>query len=99
MPITEAPVKTSLEIEAKITDSMGIDRVNLYYKIQTDKNYTKVEMKGGAGNANSRTYSARIPAFDMPVAIDYYIEAFDVSANLRTAPDQWVNTALRAFIR
>ncbi|MEK7398842.1 MAG: hypothetical protein AAB116_18065, partial [Candidatus Poribacteria bacterium] len=95
-PIAEVPVKTSPLIEAKVTDAVGIGKVNLYYKIQADKIWTKVEMKGGAGNANSslvppsngktETFTANIPAFETPAILEYYIEAFDVSSNLRTAP-------------
>ena len=85
-PITEIPVKTSPLIEAKITDAVGIDRVNLYYKVQADKSYIKVEMKADTSNLTSRVYSANIPAFDKPIIVEYYIEAFDVSSNIRTAP-------------
>ncbi len=85
-PITEIPVKVSPLIEAKVTDAVGIEKVNMYYKVQSDKSFIKVEMKADTTNPTTRFYSANIPAFEKPTIVEYYIEAFDVSSNIRTSP-------------
>ncbi|HGJ65804.1 TPA: hypothetical protein ENS27_10485, partial [bacterium] len=85
-PILEISVKNSPKMTAKVTDTVGVDRVNLNYKIQSDRNYTKVSMTLDSGDNKSGIYSASIPAMDVPTAMDYYIEAYDTSSNLKTAP-------------
>lgn len=94
-PILEISVKNSPKMTAKVTDAVGVDRVNLNYKLQSEKNYTKVSMKLDSGNALSGVYSASIPALDIPNAMDYYIEAYDTSSNLRTSP---INGSKQPFV-
>jgi photosystem II stability/assembly factor-like uncharacterized protein len=86
-PIAEISVKISPKITAKINDVVGIDRVYLYYKLQSERNYTKVDMTAETGStATAGVYSASIPALDLPDIMNYYIEAYDTSSNLRTSP-------------
>ena len=85
--IAEISVKNVPKITAKITDAVGVDHVSLYYKPQLEKNYTKVDMTAETGSTSTDgTYFASIPALDLPGAIEYYIEAIDTSANMRTSP-------------
>jgi photosystem II stability/assembly factor-like uncharacterized protein len=86
-PIAEISVKTPLKITAKITDAVGIDRVYLYYKPRLESNYTRADMTAETGStANAGVYTATIPALDLPDIMNYYIEAYDTSSNLRLSP-------------
>jgi len=83
-PVREAPVKSSPEITAKVTDAVKVERVSLFHKIRDDRYFTKIDMTAAATPGE---YTASIPALDQPGIVEYYVEAVDSSSNSRTYPE------------
>jgi hypothetical protein len=74
-------IPTSVTITADITDSSGITRAVLWYRVGTDETYMSVDMDQTTGN----NYSATVKALDLPVgkygALEFYVVAEDVDGN------------------
>ena len=72
---------TSVTVTANITDSSGITRAVLWYRVGTDQAYLPVDMDQTSGN----NYSATVKALDIPVgkygALEFYVIAEDVEGN------------------
>ena len=74
-------IPTSVTVTANITDSSGITRAVLWYRVGTDQAHTPVDMDSISGN----NYSATVKALDMPTGkygvLEFYIVAEDVEGN------------------
>ena len=70
------------ELEAKVSDNIGIKTVTLYYKNDTSESFNTKELKLYTGNKKNGTYSVTIHPADLTVGnASYYIEAVDYSGN------------------
>lgn len=81
-PITSVSVKSSPKIIAKVNDAVKVSKVNLFYRVNTENEFKKIEMVG-----DKDEYSANIPALELPGVVRYYIQAIDSSSNSRTLPE------------
>ncbi len=82
-PINNVPVKSSPKIIAKVTDAVKVSQVNLFYRVNAESDFKKIEMVGIKDE-----YSANIPALDLPGVVRYYIQAIDSSSNSRNLPEK-----------
>jgi len=84
-PVTKISVNFSPEIVAIVSDAVGLKRVNLFYKPESDWGFTEVDM---TATATPDEYTASIPPQSYLSVVYYYIEAEDVSGNVRTSPSR-----------
>ncbi|WP_243355322.1 lamin tail domain-containing protein [Bacillus litorisediminis] len=71
-PITSSEPLTSIQIEATVTDNLAVRAVTLYYKKESDADFTSIPM-----SPNDQTYTGEIPSFQVYEPIVYYIQASD----------------------
>ncbi|MGD6966639.1 lamin tail domain-containing protein [Rossellomorea vietnamensis] len=75
--VTESEAFTAISIEASITDNMAVPSAQLFYKNETDTEFTSIEMTMDTEDASR--FTAEIPASAADANITYYIEASDGS--------------------
>jgi hypothetical protein len=71
---------TSITINANITDTSGIKRATLWYRVGSDQTYTSKTM-----DAVDHTYNAKVQGIELPPgpygALEFYITAEDTAGN------------------
>ena len=76
---------TSITVTAQITDTLGITRAALWYRVDTDQPYTSKNM-----DVSNHSYSATIQGIDLPAgpygAWEFYITAEDTAGNKSQSP-------------
>ncbi|MGD7024358.1 lamin tail domain-containing protein [Rossellomorea vietnamensis] len=75
--VTESEAYTAISIEASVTDNMAVPSAQLFYKNETDAEFTSIEMTMDTEDASR--FTAEIPASAADANITYYIEASDGS--------------------
>ncbi|WP_035039658.1 S8 family serine peptidase [Catonella morbi] len=88
LPVIEATTPKKLynaydfELEAKVSDNVGVKSVTLYYKNSDSEPFKTKELELYTGNKKNGTYSVTLHPADLPVGnTNYYIEAVDYSGN------------------
>ena len=70
------------ELEAKVSDNVGVKSVTLYYKNSDSEPFKTKELELYTGNKKNGTYSVTLHPADLTVGnTSYYIEAVDYSGN------------------
>jgi hypothetical protein len=76
---------TSITVTAQITDTLGITRAALWYRVDTNQPYTSKNM-----DASNHSYSATVQGLDLPAgpygALEFYITAEDTAGNKSQSP-------------
>jgi len=76
---------TSITVTAQITDTLGVTRAMLWYRVDTDQPYTSKDM-----DASNNIYSATVKGIDLPAgpygALEFYITAEDTAGNKSQSP-------------
>ena len=76
---------TSITVTAQITDTLGITRATLWYRVDTNQPYTSKNM-----DASNHSYSATVQGIDLPAgpygAWEFYITAEDTAGNQSQSP-------------
>ena len=73
-PIEKVEGKSLIDINAIVTDNVGVDYVRLFYRSAGEQKYKMVNMKQSGNNYN---YSLDIGK----IGIEYFIQAKDISGN------------------
>ncbi|MEM4308681.1 MAG: C25 family cysteine peptidase [Thermoplasmata archaeon] len=95
IPVTHSKYGDDIKITAYITDESGILTAKLYYKGQTQTNWSVILMFPDA-NGN---YSAVIPGDAVPEeGIMYFIEAIDSLSNMAHAPSQAPQNSCMVYV-
>ena len=88
LPVIEATTPKKLynaydfELEAKVSDNVGVKSVTLYYKNSDSEPFKTKELELYTGNKKNGTYSVTLHPADLTVGnTSYYIEAVDYSGN------------------
>jgi hypothetical protein len=78
-------INENIQIQANIFDELsGVKNSYIYYKEKNENSWYKVLMS----KSDSNIYYGKIPGFEESVEINYYIEAFDMSDNMRKSDIQ-----------
>jgi len=76
---------TSITVTAQITDTLGITRAALWYRVDTDQPYTSKNM-----DASNHIYSATVQGIDLPAgpygALEFYITAENKAGKKSQSP-------------
>ena len=80
--VTESEAYTDIVIEANITDDLSAPYATLYFKSESDDNFTALAM--GPHEEGSSKFTVTIPSIEVESNITYYIEASDGKNSSRT---------------
>ena len=76
---------TSITVTANITDTLGVRRAMLWYRVDTNQPYTSKNMA-----ASNQIYSATVQGIDLPAgpygALEFYITAENTAGNKSQSP-------------
>ena len=76
---------TSITVTAQITDTSGVIRAVLWYRVDTEQPYTSKNM-----DVSNNIYSATVKGIDLPAgpygALEFYITAEDLAGNTSQSP-------------
>lgn len=78
------PMGAAVTVRADVTDASGVAEVRVYFRSAGDPNFLSAELAGVGGS----TYEGQIPAaLTTGTAIDYFLEASDLSPDQNVATD------------